>query len=344
MGQPEQIRSMKTVRKAFTLIELLVVIAIIAVLIALLLPAVQQAREAARRSQCKNNLKQIGLALHNYLGTYAEVLPSAGSPYADNSYPNDHSPLARLLPYTDQVNLHNLINFNVRMGHPNNDTFPAEMEVVAKTVIPMFLCPSDPSPSVVNDSLQPTIQFAGCNYGANQSDGREVTSNPRENVHPFQPGNGLFWSGAKMRLRDITDGTSNTIAFAESTRGPGANAASGSTDNDVRLYTVSDFSTPVHTQVTNSPPYSNIAGNRMTSWLRGTVPSGCVMNGFLTPNSRIPDAVNGSSKLTAARSYHTGIANILMCDGSVRSVSDSVSETTYRALWTRGGGEVVGEF
>jgi prepilin-type N-terminal cleavage/methylation domain-containing protein/prepilin-type processing-associated H-X9-DG protein len=337
---------MKTLRKAFTLIELLVVIAIIAVLIALLLPAVQQAREAARRSQCKNNLKQIGLALHNYLSTYSEVFPNAGSPYPTElgRYPNDHSPLARLLPYTDQVNLHNLINFDIWMGHPNPSVsvFPPEMEEVARTVIPLFLCPSDPAPTTALDSLQTTVRFAGCNYGANQSDGTEVPSNVSENVHPLYKGNGLFWAGANMRLRDVSDGTSNTVAFAESTRGPGSDASSGSTNNDVRLYTMAG--SPVHTQAASSPPYPNTGGYRMITWLRGTAPGGCVMNGFLTPNSKVPDVISGSSKLTAARSYHTGVANILMCDGSVRSVSDSISSTTYRALWTRGGSEVLGEF
>ena len=99
-----------------------------------------------------------------------------------------------------------------------------------------------------------------------------------------------------------------------------------------------------YTEVAAAPPFANTDGYRLTSWLRGVVPFGPVMNGFLTPNSPIPDAVSGSSKLTATRSYHIGVANILLMDGSVRSVSDSVDQGTYRALWTAGGGEVIGEF
>ena len=108
-------------RSAFTLIELLVVIAIIAILVALLLPAVQQAREAARRISCRSNMKQIGLALHNYMSTYSEMLPNAGGTGA--GYPNDHSPLARLLPFMEQANLQDLIDWDIQMGHPAAEPF-----------------------------------------------------------------------------------------------------------------------------------------------------------------------------------------------------------------------------
>jgi len=329
-------RSIRTSSRSrgFTLIELLVVIAIIAILIALLLPAVQQAREAARRTQCKNNMKQLGLALHNYMSTYQEVLPSAGNTLT-GGYPDDFSPLARLLPYLDQANLQNLIDWNLHLGHPAFQPLPLEMVPVARTVIPMFMCPSDPAPSVAIEPYQSTFEYAGCNYAANQSDGTET---PTSQIHPIYPGNGLFWCGAKSRIRDCTDGTTNTIAFGESTRGPG-NVVTG-TDNDVRLYRM----TGGYPEVAAAAPYANTEGHRLTSWLRGVVPFGPVMNGFLTPNSAIPDAVNGSSKLTATRSYHTGIANVLLMDGSVRSVSDSVDQGTYRALWTARGGEVIGEF
>jgi len=133
---------MRRNRPAFTLIELLVVIAIIAVLIALLLPAVQAAREAARRMQCSNNLKQLGLAMHNYMSAWGETIPNAGS-RVGTGFPNDHSPLARLLPYLEQNNLHNLINFDIQMGFPTVVEFPIELRTVASTTIGPFLCPSD---------------------------------------------------------------------------------------------------------------------------------------------------------------------------------------------------------
>ncbi|QDU02318.1 Type II secretion system protein G precursor [Gimesia chilikensis] len=325
-------------RSAFTLIELLVVIAIIAILIALLLPAVQQAREAARRTQCKNNMKQIGLAMHNYASTYAEMFPNAGNPLT-GGYPDDFSPLARLLPYCDQANLNNLIDFDLKLGHPAFQPLPTDMQPVARTVIPMLLCPSDPAPSTAIEPYQNTYTYAGCNYAANQGDGVDFNNGSTYSpTHPLGPGNGLFWVGANMRIRDCVDGTTNTIAFAESTRGPGPNTTG--TNNDVRLYRM-DGSYP---EVAAAPPYANTEGSRLITWLRGSVPFGPVMNGYLTPNSKVPDAVSGSSKLTAARSYHTGGANVVLCDGSVRFVGDSIDVTLYRGLWTRAGGEVIGEF
>lgn len=331
--------------RGFTLIELLVVIAIIAVLIALLLPAVQQAREAARRTQCKNNLKQIGLSLHNYLSTYNEILPNAGSNYA-TGYPNDHSPLARLLPYADQANLQGLIDFNLPMGHPAVVDLPVALRVVAATVVPMFICPSDPAPSATAYAMRTggdSFTWAGTNYAGNQHDGADTgvtgTSAP---THPMGPGNGLFWSSARTQLRDITDGTTNTIAFAESTRGDGTQTTGTVTDVKRQRLLGSTSST---IQANFAPAGSNnVDSRRLTTWLRGTVPNGPIMNGYYTPNSKLPDQVASSAKLTAARSYHSGGAQILLCDGSARMISDSIDLTTYRALWTRGGGEVIGEF
>ena len=321
-------------RSGFTLIELLVVIAIIAILIALLLPAVQQAREAARRTQCKNNLKQIGLAMHNYMSTWAESIPNAGGTLT--GYPNDHSPLAKLLPYADQANLQSLVDFNIQMGHPAIADLPVELHEVAKTVIPMFLCPSDPAPSVNDIPTRPGVKYAGTNYAMNQSDG--VLTTPNNQVHPIFPGNGLCWIGANLKMRDITDGTTNTLAFAESTRGNGTRVTNSNPIENALTYrrlVSGDVYTGSH---------SEWDSGRLTTWLRGSVPEGPVMNGYYTPNDKTGDAILGSSKITAARSYHTGGINAVLCDGSVRFISDSIDLTLYRGLWTRSGGEVIGEF
>lgn len=324
--------------RAFTLVELLVVIAIIGVLIALLLPAVQQAREAARRMQCSNNLRQIGLALHNYMSTYNEAIPSAGN-LRSGGYPDDFSPLARLLPYCEQANLENLIDWNLTLGHPAFEPLPAELIPAARTVVPMFLCPSDPAPEVAVEPIQNTFEYAGCNYAANQGDGVDFDNGSSTNpIHPMAPGNGLFWCDSGTKLRDCVDGTSNTIGFAESTRGPGSDTTG--TDNDVRMYRMAG----TYTAVADPPPYANTEGFRLTCWLRGVVPFGPIMNGYLTPNSDIPDAASGSSKLTAARSYHPGGAQFLFMDGSAHFISDTVDQEVYRGAWTRAGGEVKSPF
>lgn len=318
-------------RNAFTLVELLVVIAIIGILVGLLLPAVQAAREAARRMQCSNNLKQIGLATQNYMSAYREALPNAGYSRPDG-YPNDFSPLAKLLPYCEQSNLHNLIDYSLILGHPAFQPLPPAIEAVANTQISFFLCPSDPAPVLAIEPYQNTFEYAGCNYAANQGDGVDDGSNP---IHPINPGNGLFWANARTRLRDCTDGTSNTIGFAESTRGAGSNTTG--TNNDVRRFRMSGTWAAVEA----APPYANTEGYRLITWMRGVVPFGPIMNGYLPPNSRIPDATSGSSKLTAARSYHTGGVHVGMLDGSVHFISDNIDLAIYRANWTAGGGEVA---
>ena len=334
-------------RPAFTLVELLVVIAIIGILIALLLPAVQAAREAARRMSCANNLKQIGLAMHNYADTYREVLPNAG--WTGIGYPNDYSPLAKLLPFAEQANLQDLIDFSINMGHPGKTDLPAALQPAAGTVVPMFLCPSD-GEQPLHDTTLPSgtiIPVAGTNYAMNQGSGLDGAYHPG-----FADADGLCWVNANVKLAWITDGTTNTLAFTESLRGPCPdNAPDLAPTPDVQVYrgSIGDYSLfPTLPDLADSggldavlPNITGWNGSRLSFWLRGSSPTGPVMNGLLTPNHDAPDFVFKSAKITGARSRHPGGVNACFADGSVDFISETVERDTWHAMWTRAGGEVV---
>ena len=207
-------------RLGFTLIELLVVIAIIAILIALLLPAVQQAREAARRTQCKNNLKQIGLALHNYHDTFGTFPPTQimtyyGGPGFSNPLPRNHTWISMILPYFDQSPLYNQINFSLPIwddtgsGIFSGPQMTTDGKSIPGTIIPGLLCPSDPG---FGGSTAISHGLAHTNYAGNMGwdwwwRGPDVHSGP-------------FQNQGMTRIRDITDGTSNTVIVGEvSTQG-----------------------------------------------------------------------------------------------------------------------------
>ena len=188
-------------RRAFTLIELLVVIAIIAILIALLLPAVQQAREAARRTQCKNNLKQIGLALHNYLDVYSVLPPSFVSDISTtDTCGGEWSVHVRLLPYIEDANLYNQADLSLCYGDAANSG-------VATQRVGTYLCPSE-----VNDKTRTSGGAAvhyPISYGFNGGTWRVWTNSSR------QTGDGAFAPNSRFGTQHFTDGTSNTIGFAE---------------------------------------------------------------------------------------------------------------------------------
>jgi len=341
----------KRVSYGFTLVELLVVIAIIGVLVALLLPAIQAAREAARRISCTNNLKQLGLAMQNYVSACGQ-LPNAGWPAPEvipdgmHGYISDFSPLAKLLPYCEQENLRRLVDFSVYMGHPGKDDLPVELRAAAGTPVAMFLCPSDPE-QVVHDSTLPSsgavMPVAGSNYAMNQGSGLDGAFHPGF-VDP--PPDGLCWIGATVRVRDIRDGMSHTLAFTESLRGPCDSTTAA--EPSVQVYraqapATTDMADRADTEGA-SAVISNASGwdgTRLSFWLRGCSPTGPVTNGRFTPNSQIPDIVNKSSKICAARSYHPSGVNSCFCDGAVRFIEQDVDCATWHAFWTRAGGEII---
>lgn len=323
-------------RRAFTLIELLVVIAIIAVLIALLLPAVQQAREAARRAQCKNNLKQMGLALHNYAEAQSVFPPSSCLP--PGVFWESWSAQSRLLPYLDQASLQNLINWSQGWNSQPN---------VPSTRVAVFLCPSEVNS---RSNVSGGVTFYPTNYCVNA--GTWFVFNPQTN----QGGDGMFYANGRIAFKDVIDGASNTLAMAEVKAFQPRLADSGSP------------STLGVTPPTNAAAVVGFGGifetTGHTEWVEGESSETGFTTTF-TPNTVVPYANGGANydvdftsmregegsnpaamtyAAITSRSYHIGIVQVLIVDGSVRSVSNSINLGIWRSLGTRSGGEVVGEF
>ena len=316
-------------RRGFTLIELLVVIAIIAVLIALLLPAVQSAREAARRMQCTNNLKQLGLALHNYEGSHGVFPPGR------TSWPNVWSSLAQLLPEMEGNNQFNGLNFNfpsidlTSSGGLTN----APNTTVVSTAIKGFLCPSDPQ-----DRLDPA--FGPNNYVACAGTGT-LNGGSFKVVAGAPLPEGVMYDTSAVRLADITDGLSRTAAFGETLKGLGRDTA-GSVPANARLQFVITASAAITPGTCGS--IASWSGDRGREWARGSFIL-AAYNHFYPPNSPSPDCSNSgrAAAITAPRSRHPGGVNTLFCDGHVQFVKDSLSLVPWRAIATRGGAEVVSD-
>jgi prepilin-type N-terminal cleavage/methylation domain-containing protein/prepilin-type processing-associated H-X9-DG protein len=300
--------------RGFTLIELLVVIAIIAILIGLLLPAVQKVREAAARMSCSNNLKQIGLALHNHEGAYRAF------PQARNAWPLVHSALSRLLPFVEQDNLQRLVDYTTPPTSPTNLG-------ASQTRVGLFICPSDPVGGKV-----PTLAEWGSNYVANNGSGTI-------GFGLIASGDGLF-TQTPIRIGDILDGTSNTAAFSESLLGNGmVPASAAAADPRFVVLEVPGGNDP--TPAACDGAAGTFSGRRGGKWIDGHY-GNTLYNHYYTPNPATWDCGNGSHNkgLSTARSFHSGGVNLVLGDGSVRFVSNSISATSWRALGTRAGGEV----
>lgn len=370
----------------FTLVELLVVIAIIGILVGLLLPAVQAAREAARRMSCSNNVKQLGLACLNYESTYKTFPPGRLSPdyvvgtmvqKSYTSYPTTLPANAKtgfrsvhtfILPYMEQGNIYNLIDFSrptsVRMtsgGQPVNANYQAYANAAA-----IFICPSCPNTGrIISENNY------RCNFGGSTPFGGAQGTDANDNYNAVSPagiscqGNGAFTIGNGTTAASISDGLSNTAFFSERTKGSGNNLAStlpgladitnlpsrpqGMVDADA-LMTECGATAPN----LNGGFNFNSAGR----WLDGSdfsngwpfgFYSSTLYNHVAPPNwrsidcgtrSAIPDAP-GEHAIVSARSAHSGGVNVSMGDGSVRFVSNNINLATWRALGSRNGSEVV---
>ncbi len=323
-------------RRAFTLIELLVVIAIIAVLIGLLLPAVQKVREAAARIKCANNLKQMALACHNFENTTGAFPPAGVYPVAATQA-DSYSLHARILPYIEQGNVYQLVDL----------TQPATAQpTVVGQRIATYLCPSE-----VND--KPRTDSTPTRYPQNYS--VNVGSWFVYDPNTGKSGDGAFPMNKGCKVGDFTDGMSNTIGVAE-TKAYGGYMLGGS------AATTANAPTP-NTVADVQALGGTFKIDEHTGWTEGQGFQTC-MTFVLTPNSNVPftdttgalwdvdyvsnrdgsSATKYSYDVLTSRSYHTGLVNVFLMDGSVRSIANGINQATWRALGTRAGGEVVGNY
>ena len=354
-------------RRGFTLIELLVVIAIIGVLIALLLPAVQAAREAARRAQCINNLKQMGLALHNYHdanGSFPMGASSGMRNFMQYYAKQNFSAHAAMLPFLEQSALYNAINFNWGAEDDKGQMCWKVNSTATRAKVAVFCCPSDPYAGMPDHNGDPdTNSYYGC-IGTTTN-----LLNTNTNIGPYLTGfngplqsTGIFTWQMSYNLASVVDGTSNTVAFAEAVVGnqslhygqrriglTGVAIPAAGIALDPRVNGAPAVFAAI--QACNQAWRSRTSGSpdrqRGENWSHGCQDM-TLFNTIATPNQYQDEWTNCSavgsgamSSISNSDSYHPGGVNCLMADGSVHFIKDSINPVTWWALGTRSGGETV---
>jgi prepilin-type N-terminal cleavage/methylation domain len=342
-------------KRGFTLIELLVVIAIIAVLIALLLPAVQQAREAARRSQCKNNLKQLGLALHNYHDIHnilpPETIHAGGidcdayiSPTGPNRHVLNHTAYMMILPMIDQGAVYNKIDFSRPTGFAKHNsctslTVPGaadrvyqdyvDGQPVTAQYIPVFMCPSERAPApMTSTGAQHRMQNAQrTTYGliSHRVNSNHRPFKVRETSATWERRRSAFGFDGSARFADITDGLSNTCLLIE---------------------------TPIMKATGNDPDNNNLAGPFWSSWTYyfSVSPLNERLNFGVGINKSRPSGENGGDQnpplpfAWSAGSKHTGGCQMVMADGAVRFLNENVATEVVEGITSAAGGDILPEF
>jgi prepilin-type N-terminal cleavage/methylation domain-containing protein/prepilin-type processing-associated H-X9-DG protein len=336
--------------RGFTLIELLVVIAIIGVLIALLLPAVQQSREAARRTQCRNNLKQIGIALHAYHEALEVFPPGRITNFTQPGEGRCWSAYAHLLPYLGENPLYNTLNFSLNPEQGATTAGVAQNTTALNQTLESLLCPSD----LYNQKLQGDSGVH--NYLL--STGNTLPVSPRN--PGGVPVNGIFFENSSVRIRDIVDGTAQTACVSETIKSEGGPAVW-----DGRSRTTGFVLTRNNT---NAPPSApaltaydaqctgaglQIQQTRGSRWLYGA-PAHTMYNHHRWPNDPRPDCRGGLphsnrsdpywrdlTHSVTARSRHPGGVHVLLCDGAVRFVSEEIDRVVWKAIGSRNGQEEI---
>jgi len=321
-------------RQAFTLVELLVVIAIIGVLVGLLLPAVQAAREAARRMQCSNNVRQMVLATHNYLDAHRSIPPAVCLAPSGGGF---WSAQARLLPFIEQANLQNLIDFRYNYKDLNNAPQHAK---VTPMKIPTFICPSEVN---ATERVTTSLTYFPINYAINYGTWLVYNAPTRSS------GDGAFVVNQRLTDAAYIDGMSNTVAFSEVK----AYQAKLADSNNPATLGVAAPTSPAGVVAYGG----NFATTGHTEWVDGKVHH-AGFTAVLPPNTRVPytnagaifdvDFISRSESVTAttptyaavtSRSFHNGVVEAAMMDGSVQAIASTIDGTVWRAMCTRAGNE-----